>query len=311
MRRSSAAGALMLTLGALIWGTAFVAQSLGMEHVGPCAFNGARSFVGCAALLPVIFAGDKLRAKAVKPEARKAYAWSNPALLAGGALCGLFLSAATLLQQAGLLYTTVGKAGFLTSLYIVIVPVLGIFLGRRGGAKLWVAVALALAGAFLLSVAGEELRIQLGDGMELCCAVLFSFHILVIDKFSSRVDCVKLSCVQFFVAGAVSALAAVVLERNSFTWAGLAASWGPLLYTGVLSSGVAYTLQILGQRRLEASAASLIMSLESVFAALSGWLVLAQPLTLRELFGCGLVFAGVILAQLPGQREKSGNKLSI
>lgn len=305
MKRSSAVGALLLTLGAFIWGTAFVAQSMGMDHVGPCAFNGARSFIGSAALLPVIFLRDRLRASVVPHAQEELYSWKNPALLRGGLLCGLFLSAASLLQQAGLQYTTAGKAGFLTSLYIVMVPVLGLFLGRRGGVKLWLAVALALAGAFLLSVAGEELSVQLGDALELCCALFFSFHILVIDKFSPRVDGVKLSCVQFFVAGLVSTGAALFLERGSFSWSGLLASWGPLLYAGVLSSGVAYTLQIIAQKRLDPAAASLIMSLESVFAVLSGWLVLAQPMSLRELLGCGLVFAGVILAQLPGKAEQA------
>lgn len=305
MKKSSAGGALLLTLGAFIWGTAFVAQSMGMDYVGPCAFNGARSFIGSAALLPVIFAADKLRAaKGPGPAGDSVNSWSNPVLLKGGALCGLFLTVASLFQQAGLQYTTAGKAGFLTSLYIVIVPVLGIFLGRKGGVKLWLAVALALVGAFLLSVAGEALSIQMGDALELCCALFFSFHILVIDKFSPQVDGIKLSCVQFAVAGLLSTAVAVLFERDSFTWPGLLASWGPLLYTGVLSSGVAYTLQIIAQKRLEPAAASLIMSLESVFAVLSGWLILSQPMSFRELLGCGLVFSGVILAQLPGKPKQ-------
>lgn len=304
MKKSSLSGALLLSLGALIWGTAFVAQSLGMEHTGPCAFNAARSFVGSLALLPVVFVGDRLRRRMVTNQGQlAAFSWKNPALWAGGALCGLFLSAATLLQQAGLLYTTAGKAGFLTSLYIVIVPVLGIFLGRRGGARLWCAVALALAGAYLLSVEGESFGIQVGDSLVLGCAVFFSFHILVIDRFSPKVDCVKLSCIQFAAAGLISAAVAVILERESFTWGGLFSSWGPMLYAGVLSSGVAYTLQIIAQRRLDPAAASLIMSLESVFAAVSGWLVLGQPLSLREMAGCGLVFAGVVLAQLPEKKR--------
>ena len=305
MKKSSLSGALLLSLGALIWGTAFVAQSLGMEHIGPCAFNAARSFVGSLALVPVALVGDRLR----KPDASQnqaVFSWRNRSLWTGGALCGLFLSAATLLQQAGLQYTTAGKAGFLTSLYIVIVPVLGIFLGRRGGTKLWCAVALALAGAYLLSAAGESFGVQLGDGMVLGCAVFFSFHILVIDRFSPRVDGVKLSCVQFAAAGLISTAVALILERDSFTWGGLLASWGPMLYAGVLSSGVAYTLQIIAQKRLEPAAASLIMSLESVFAAVSGWLVLGQPLSPRELAGCCLVFGGVVLAQLPERkREKA------
>lgn len=295
----------LLAFAALIWGTAFVAQSMGMDYLGPCAFNAARSFVGSIALLPVIFAGGRLR-RGASQEVLAANAWTNPALLRGGLLCGLFLSAASLLQQAGLQYTTAGKAGFLTSLYIVIVPVLGIFLGRRGGKKLWLAVALALVGAYFLSVSGglAELGIELGDGMVLVSAVFFSFHILVIDRFSPQVDCIKLSCIQFFVAGLVSTLLALVLESGSFQWGDLLASWGPLLYTGIMSSGVAYTLQIVGQKGLDPAAASLLMSLESVFAALSGWLVLHQPLSLREMLGCGLVFAGVVLAQLPERQRK-------
>ncbi len=295
----------LLALAALIWGTAFVAQSMGMEYIGPCAFNAARSFVGSIALLPVIFAGDRLRRGAGEAE-RRANAWGNPALLRGGLLCGLFLAAASLLQQAGLQSTGAGKAGFLTSLYIVMVPVLGIFLGRRGGKKIWLAVALALAGAYFLSVTGGmgNWGMGLGDGMVLVSAVFFSFHILVIDRFSPQVDCIKLSCLQFLVAGLASAVLAVALEGATFRWEGLLASWGPLLYTGVMSSGVAYTLQIIGQRGLEPAAASLIMSLESVFAALSGWLVLHQPLSGRELLGCVLVFGGVVLAQLPARAGK-------
>lgn len=291
----------LLALAALIWGTAFVAQSMGMEYVGPCAFNAARSFVGSAALLPVIAVSGRLRAKTASPEVRAAYAWTNPALLRGGLLCGLFLAAASLLQQAGLQSTGAGKAGFLTSLYIVLVPVLGIFLGRRGSGRVWLAVALALAGAYFLSVTGglAGWQMGLGDSLVLASAVFFSFHILVIDHFSPQVDCIKLSCIQFAVAGLVSALLALVLEGNTFRWTGLAASWGPLLYTGIMSSGVAYTLQIVGQRGLDPAAASLLMSLESVFAAVSGWLVLGQPLSPRELLGCCLVFAGVVLAQLP------------
>lgn len=303
LRNSFRAG--LLGLAALIWGTAFVAQSMGMDHLGPCAFNGARSFVGSLALLPVIAVGDKMRRPA-GPEEAAANAWSNPALLLGGLLCGLFLGVASLLQQAGIQSTTAGKAGFLTSLYIVFVPVLGLFLGRRGGKKLWLAVALALAGAYLLSVAGggADWSIGLGDGLVLISAFFFSFHILVIDRFSPRVDCVKLSCLQFLVAGLVSTVLALTLE-GGFRWEDLLASWGPLLYTGVMSSGVGYTLQIIGQKGLDPAAASLILSLESVFAAVSGWLILGQPLSPREMAGCGLVFAGVVLAQLPEGSRKT------
>ena len=225
-------------------------------------------------------------------------------LLLGGIACGVLLAGASLLQQASLQYTTAGKAGFLTSLYIVIVPVLGIFLGRRASGKVWLAVALAVVGAYLLSVSSgdEGFAIGLGDGLVMVCSVIFSLHIIVIDRVAPKVDGIQLSCIQFFVAGIISVIFAIILERDSFTWGGLLASWGPLLYVGVLSSGVAYTLQIVGQKGLNPAVASLIMSLESVFSAISGWLVLSQPMSPREMAGCALVFAGVVLAQLPGRK---------
>lgn len=313
MDRHSAVHGGMLALAAFIWGTAFVAQSLGMEHIGPCAFNGARSFVGCLVLLPVIAAGKRLRA-AGRGQGGKAplqgFGGSAPKVLwRGGAACGVLLAGASLLQQASLQYTTAGKAGFLTSLYIVIVPVLGIFLGRKANGKIWAAVVLALVGAYLLSVASgdEGFSIGMGEILLLLCAVIFSLHIMVIDRVAPKVDGVQLSCIQFLVAGLVSVIAALFLERDSFTLGGLLASWGPLLYVGVLSSGVAYTLQIVGQKGLNPAVASLIMSLESVFAAISGWLVLGQPLSPREMAGCALVFAGVILAQLPGRKRAGDN----
>lgn len=305
-RAQALRSAVLLVFAALIWGTAFVAQSMGMDYVGPCTFNAARSFVGSLALLPVIAIADRLRPAEERPH----NSWKNPALLRGGVLCGVFLSAASLLQQAGLQSTGAGKAGFLTSLYIVLVPVLGIFLGRRAGVRVWLAVALALAGAYFLSVTGDLTGwgMGLGEGLVLLSAAFFSFHILVIDRFSPQADCIKLSCVQFFVAGVISTALAAALEGGGFQWGDLLASWGPLLYTGVMSSGVAFTLQIVGQKGLEPATASLIMSLESVFAAVSGWMILGQPLTGRELLGCGLVFGGVVLAQTGDRKPDSGEQ---
>ena len=292
----------MLTLAALIWGVAFVAQSVGMDYLGPCAFNGARSLIGGVALLPVIALSSRLR----KAPARKETASSGrKQLLLWGGACGLLLGTASLLQQAGMQTASPGKAGFLTALYIVLVPVLGIFLGRRPGVMVWAGVVLALTGAYLLSVKGGT-GIASGDLLVLGSAVVFSLHILVIDRAPVSVDGVKLSCVQFFVAGILSFLLAFWLE--DFTWAGMVAAWVPLLYTGVMSSGVGYTLQILGQRTVNPTVASLILSLESVFAALAGWVLLGQPLSLRELAGCGLVFAAVVLAQLPGKRPQEANR---
>ena len=311
MDRHRGSRGLLLALAALIWGTAFVAQSVGMDYLGPCAFNGVRSLIGGLALLPVIWLFSR-RGKSSPPEPgeKRGMFSRNRDLLLGGAACGVLLAAASLLQQAGMQYTTAGKAGFLTSLYIVIVPVLGIFWGRRAGRKVWLAVVLALAGAWLLSVTGGEdgFRIEAGDLLVLGSAAFFSLHILVIDHFSPKVDGIKLSCAQFFVAGILSLCLAAFLERGEFRWEGLLSAWGPLLYTGVLSSGVGYTLQILGQKDMNPAVASLILSLESVFAAVSGWLLLAQPLSGRELLGCGLVFAGVVLAQLPGRRKDPAEK---
>lgn len=293
-------GGAMLMLTALIWGTAFVAQSVGMDYLGPCAFTAVRNFIGCVALLPVIGLASRLWSGAQPEEA--APAPGKKALFGWGAACGLLLGGATLLQQAGMQTASAGKAGFLTALYIVIVPVLGIFLGRRPGLKVWMGVVLALVGAYLLSVKGGA-GIASGDLLVIASAVVFSLHILVIDSVPAGVDGVRLSCVQFLVAGAFALVLALFLE--SFTWRDILSAWVPLLYTGVVSSGVGYTLQILGQRTVNPTVASLILSLESVFAALAGWAILGQALSLRELFGCALVFVAVILAQLPSKKGRA------
>ena len=293
-------GGAMLMLTALIWGTAFVAQSVGMDYLGPCAFTAVRNFIGCVALLPVIALASRLRSGAQPEEA--APAPGKKALFGWGAACCLLLGGATLLQQAGMQTASAGKAGFLTALYIVIVPVLGIFLGRRPGLKVWMGVVLALVGAYLLSVKGGA-GIASGDLLVIASAVVFSLHILVIDSVPAGVDGVRLSCVQFLVAGAFALVLALFLE--SFTWRDILSAWVPLLYTGVVSSGVGYTLQILGQRTVNPTVASLILSLESVFAALAGWAILGQALSLRELFGCALVFVAVILAQLPSKKGRA------
>lgn len=295
-------GGAMLMLTALIWGTAFVAQSVGMDYLGPCAFTAVRNFIGCVALLPVIGLASRLRSGAQPEEA--APAPGKKALFGWGAACGLLLGGATLLQQAGMQTASAGKAGFLTALYIVIVPVLGIFLGRRPGLKVWMGVVLALVGAYLLSVKGGA-GIASGDLLVIASAVVFSLHILVIDSVPAGVDGVRLSCVQFLVAGVFALVLALFLE--SFTWRDILSAWVPLLYTGVVSSGVGYTLQILGQRTVNPTVASLIRSLESVFAALAGWAILGQALSLRELFGCALVFVAVILAQLPSKKGRAIN----
>lgn len=271
-----------------------------MDYLGPCTFNAARSFIGGIALLPVVFLFS--RGKKVSGKETTCSFWRrNRPLLLGGGLCGILLGAGSLLQQAGIKTVDPGKAGFLTALYIVIVPLLGLFTGKRPGWKIWVAAAAALAGIWCLSVKGD-FSIAPGDLLVIASALFFSFHILVVDRFSSKVSGVLLSCVQFFVAGLFSTAAAFLWETPR--WEELLPAWGPLLYTGVLSSGVAYTLQILGQKTTRPAVASLILSLESVFAALAGWAVLREPMFPRELFGCGLVFGAVILAQLPERQRQ-------
>ena len=286
-------GALLLTLTALIWGTAFVAQSLGMDYLGPFTFNGVRNFVAAVGLLPVI---AFLRRRQGKAEARGAAGKSGKTLWVGGVLCGLALGVASSLQQIGIQFTTVGKAGFLTALYIVIVPLLGLLLKKRVALPVWVSVVIAAAGTYLLSIQ-EDFTIAVGDLFVILCAVCFSVHILLVDRFSPSVNGVELSCIQFLVAGVFSTIVAFLVETPNVQ--DILRSWGPILYTGLISSGVGYTLQILGQKDTPPAVASLIMSLESVFAALSGWLLLGQGMTGREAVGCALVFAAVVLAQIP------------
>ena len=222
------------------------------------------------------------------------------ALLPGGVCCGIALCAASLLQQFGIRYTSVGKAGFLTTLYIVIVPLFGIFVRRIPGVKVWCSVVAALIGMYLLCISGS-VRIGLGDALVIGCALVFSIHILVVDHFAEQVDGVKLSCLQFLTSGVICLVLAFLTEHPS--WDALFAGIVPVLYAGVLSSGVGYTLQVVGQKKVEPTAASLLLSMESVFSVLAGWVILGQKLSARELLGCALVFAAVICVQLPDKKK--------
>ncbi len=290
--------ACMLILTAFIWGTAFVAQSVGMDFLEPFTFNGVRSLIGGIVLLPCIFLIRRINARS--GEAEKAEGTRRDLVL-GGILCGLLLFAASSLQQIGIVYTTAGKAGFITAFYIVIVPVLGIFLHKRIGWKVWAAVVMALAGLYFLCMT-EELTVGKGDLYIFLCALIFSVHILVIDHFSPRVDGVKMSCIQFFTCGIVSLIPMFAWETPGVD--NLLAGWMPLLYAGVLSCGVAYTLQVVGQKNVNPAVASLILSLESCFSVLAGWLILGEKLTMREFAGCVLMFAAIILAQLPESKKE-------
>ena len=289
--------AFMLVLTAFIWGTAFVAQSVGMDYLGPFTFNGVRSIIGGVALLPCIWILQKINGKTEQSEKKG----TKKDLIIGGIACGLLLFVASSLQQLGIQYTTAGKAGFITSCYIVIVPVFGIFLKKKIGWKIWCAVVIALAGLYFLCLT-ENFTIGKGDLLIFICAVAFSIHILVIDYFSPKADGVKMSCIQFFVCGIASLPLMFGLETPSLT--AMTAGWVPLLYAGVLSCGVGYTLQIVGQKNVNPAIASLILSLESCFSVLAGWLILQEKLSVRESIGCILMFAAIILAQLPDREKK-------
>lgn len=289
-------GSAALLLAAIIWGFAFVAQSVGMEYVGPFTFQAVRSLIGSAALVPVICVMDRQRKKkpgyTAQDKKEKRYLWKV------GIACGIVMCIACCLQQVGILYTTVGKAGFLTSLYLVLVPILGIFLHNKVPARIWFCVAICLAGVYLLSMTGS-FTLAAGDAMILACAFFFAIHILIIDHFAQDVDGVRLSCIQFLVTGILSSVCMFALEKPSLS--GLMAAGVTLLYAGVMSCGGAYTLQIIGQQYTEPTTATLLLSMESVFSMVGGVLLLGQTPSLRELCGCMLVFAAVVLAQLPGK----------
>lgn len=280
----------MLVLTALIWGSAFVAQSVGMDYIGPFTFNSLRSFLGGLVLLPVIWFMKRQHRLADKEKKDRKTLWI------GGLCCGIALAAASALQQIGLVYTSAGKAGFITALYILIVPIMGMFLGKKVGIKIWLGVALAVIGMYFLCIK-EGFSISYGDFLVIICAIVFSIHILIIDYFSPRVDGVKLSCIQFFICGILCAVPMVLTEKPEL--GAVLDAYLPLLYAGVLSCGVAYTLQIIAQKNTDPTVASLILSLESVFAALTGWVIIHETLSPKELFGCALVFIAIILAQLP------------
>lgn len=288
--------AFMLMLTAFIWGTAFVAQSVGMDYLEPFTFNGIRCIIGAVALLPCIALLNKINGKNDKVEG------TRKDLIIGGIACGLLMFAASSLQQIGIQYTTAGKAGFITAFYIVFVPVLGIFLKKQTGWKVWMSVVIALVGLYFLCIK-EGFSIGRGDVLIFLCALIFSAHILVIDHFAPKVDGVKLSCLQFLVCGVVSLPFMFAMETPKM--GAMFDAWMPLLYAGVLSCGVAYTLQILGQKNVNPAIASLILSLESCFSVLAGWVVLGETLSTREAVGCVLMFAAIILAQLPDQKKET------
>lgn len=280
-------------LGAtVIWGSAFIAQSVGMDKIGPFTFQAVRCFLAVVFLFPAsaLFSRGKPFWKS----------WADPALWRSGIICGLALFAASSLQQIGLVYTDAGKAGFLTAMYIVFVPFLGLFVGRKPGRNALLSLIPAIVGLYLLSCTSVS-GINKGDVLLLLCAVAFSVQILLIDRHCAGLDGLKLNCIQALVVTVLSVPWALLTETVDASL--IASCWLPLGYAGILSMGVAYTLQIVGQKRVAPSAAALLMSLESVFAALFGWLLLHETMTKAELLGCALVFAAVVISQLPEKKK--------
>ena len=290
-------GSLSLLLCTVIWGFAFIAQSVGMDLIGPFTFQMARCFLAVLFLIPFSFLLDLGKCTMAESMGK----WKNPKLWKSGVLCGCALFVASSLQQIGLVYTDAGKAGFITAMYIVLVPVLGLFLKRKPPKSTVFSVALAVVGLYLLSCMGVT-EINKGDLALMGCALAFAVQINCIDHFAEGLDGFRMNCIQSLTVAVLSipfvALTETVDVQN------LLACWFPLCFAGVLSMGVAYSLQIVRQKDLEPTAASLIMSLESVFAAIGGWWLLNERMSAPELLGCGLVFAGVVISQLPEKKHK-------
>ncbi len=294
MKKKQLQSSLLLLLTAMIWGTAFVAQSVAMDYIEPFTFNAIRFLLGGVVLLPLI---------ALRSRRERGTEMGDKKLLwKGGILCGIVLCIASAFQQLGIQGTTVGKTGFITALYIVLVPVFGVFLHKKAGIRLWLSVLVAIFGLYLLCMNTEHFSINHYDVILLLCAASFAVQILCVDHFSPKVDPVKLSCIQFLVCSLLSFLMMVLTEHPSM--AAVMTAWQPILYAGILSCGVAYTLQVVAQTSLNPVIASLIMSLESVISAIAGWLVLGQHLSGREIAGCVVMFAAIILAQLPSKTAK-------
>ena len=282
----------LLLLVATIWGFAFVAQRLGLEHLGPFGFNASRFLLGALSLLPLLFF--------IRPGAEH-----RPVEIAKyGALAGFVLFAGASFQQVGLLYTTAGNAGFITGLYIIFVPLLGIFLRQRTSAATWLGGAFAVTGLYLLSV--HELNsINPGDLLQLCGAVCWATHVLLIARLAPQLDNLRLAIAQFMVCALLSLITALLFEQESFLLANIHQAWTAIAYAGLISVGIAYTLQIVAQRDAPPAHAAIIMSLEAVAAALGGWWILDEQLSLIGLIGCGFMLAGMLLSQLPSMRRRN------
>jgi len=293
MKGATVKSDLILLLTAAIWGFAFVAQRVGMDYVGPFTYNGVRFALGSLTLVPLLLAG---RGEAGSP----ALPTTGRIFICGGGALGAVLFVAASLQQVALLYTTAGKAGFITGLYVVMVPILGLLWHQHPSAGTWAGAGLAAVGLYLLSVT-ETFRMEYGDLLVLASAVFWSFHVLMVGWLSPRTRPVELAFYQFSVCSVLSLITAVFIE--TVAWASIWAAAVPIIYGGVLSVGVAYTLQVVAQRSAHPAHASILMSLEAVFAAVGGWMLLGETLSLREGVGCGLMLAGMLASQLWALRK--------
>ena len=294
-----------LFLTALIWGTAFVAQRMGSEYVEPFTYLAWRSWAAVLFLAPLVRVMDHFSGRRGIDNRRPKTVSDRRLLIVGGCLSGFMLWAACAAQQIGIAHTTASKAGFITALYVVIVPLLSIFIRKRPSVQIWACVALALIGLYLLCMKTASFRLEYGDAWELACAFFFAVEILLVSYYCSRVDPVRLSFVQFLVVAILSTILMLLIEHPTVD--GLRLALPSILYAGIFSSGIAFTLQIIGQDGVNATVASLVMSLESVFSALSGWLILHERMSPRELSGAALMFLAIALSQieLPSRRRQA------
>ena len=290
-------GSLSILVATVIWGFAFIAQSVGMELIGPFTFQAIRCFLAVLFLIPCAFLLDIGKCSFRQSLAK----WKDPALWKGGAICGCALFAASSLQQIGLVYTDAGKAGFITAMYIVLVPVLRLFLGKKVPKTAFFSVLLAVLGLYLLSCMGVS-QVNVGDICLMVCALAFAVQINCVGHFSKGLDGFRMNCIQSLMVALLSVPFVAFTETVDVP--NILACWFPLCFAGMLSMGLAYSLQIVGQQHLEPTTAALIMSLESVFAAIGGWWLLGERMSPNELLGCGLVFAAVVLSQLPARQKK-------
>ncbi len=298
-------GEIILSITALIWGTAFVAQIVGMEHIGPFTFTASRTLIGALSLIPVILLMDRKKSNGSVEEE---FQGNKKDLIKGGVTCGLAMFFGVSFQQVGLLYTTAGKAGFITALYIVLVPIFGLFMHKRIEKSVWLGVALGVVGLYLLSVT-EGLSIGKGDLLVTFGTFFWALHIITIDHFTYKVDALKMSFIQFLVCGIIALSIAIAKEKISIE--ALVKSAFPVLYAGIIVVGIAYTLQIIGQRGTNPTTAAIIMSMESVFAAISGMIILGETMSLREIAGCILMFIAVIVAQLQPSIKKDEDMIEV